>query len=83
MGTHDIARVDLTTFAVSWIRGVGGGPRHLVLSPDGASLYVTLNAEGKVAKVDPVNGVVQHKVATGQRSRAAWRSRPTASRSTS
>ena len=24
MGTHNIARLDLTTFAVSWIYGVGG-----------------------------------------------------------
>ena len=51
-------------------RGVGGGPRHLVLSPDGASLYVTLNAEGKVAKLDPVNGVVQQKVSTGSQPRS-------------
>ena len=25
MGTHDIARVDLTNFNVTWFRGVGGG----------------------------------------------------------
>ncbi len=70
MGTHDIARVDLTSFAVSWIRNVGSGPRHLVLSPDGTALYATLNGDGKVAKIDPVNGVVQDKVSTGNQPRS-------------
>ena len=52
MGSYDIARIDLRTFAVRWIRGVGSAPRHLVLGPAGNFLYATLNGEGRVAKVD-------------------------------
>ena len=70
MGADDIARVDLTTFGVSWISGIGQGPRHLVISPDGAALYATLNAEGKVVKIDPVSGAVLNKVATGTQPRS-------------
>ncbi|MGZ6967941.1 MAG: YncE family protein, partial [Acidimicrobiia bacterium] len=32
--------------------------------------YVTLNADGKVAKVDPLSGVVQFKVSTGTQPRS-------------
>ena len=39
-------------FAVSWMYGVGSGPRHLVLSPDGRWLYATLNGAGTIAKID-------------------------------
>jgi YVTN family beta-propeller protein len=55
---------------VSWISGIGQGPRHLVISPDGAALYATLNAEGKVAKIDPVSGAVLNKVSTGNQPRS-------------
>ncbi len=57
--------VDLATGAISWIGGVGAGPRHVVISPDDAFLYVTLNKEGTVAKVDTASGAVVEKVATG------------------
>ncbi len=43
MGTTDIAVVNLADQSVHWIEGVGSGPRHLVLSPDGSTLYATLN----------------------------------------
>ena len=67
MGTHDIARVDLTNFDVGYIRGVGGGPRHLVLSPDGdVAVRRRSTPTGKVAKIDPASGAVQYKVSTGQ-----------------
>jgi YVTN family beta-propeller protein len=41
-----------------------------VISPDGTALFATLNAEGRVAKIDPNNGVVLNKVATGQAPRS-------------
>ena len=37
------------------------------MSPDGAALYVTLNGEGTVAKIDAASGTVETKVRTGQR----------------
>ena len=71
MGTHDIARIDLTNFAVSWIRNVGCGtapPRALTRRRRRSTS--TLNGDGKVAKIDPVNGVVQYKVSTGNQPRS-------------
>lgn len=65
MGTTSIARVDLRTFRVSWIRHVGVSPRHLVLDAAGRYLYATLNAEGAVAKIDLRRGAVVGRVATG------------------
>ncbi|MFM7070026.1 MAG: YncE family protein, partial [Actinomycetes bacterium] len=52
MGSTRIAKVNLGTYAVSWISGVGLGPRHLVISPDGRYLFATLNKEGSVVKID-------------------------------
>ena len=46
MGTRTSRRSTCATFAVSWMYGVGSGPRHLVLSPDGRWLYATLNGAG-------------------------------------
>ena len=65
MGSTTSRGVDLRTFAVHWIRGVGSAPRHLVLGPAGHFLYATLNGEGRVAKVDLHTGEVVAKVATG------------------
>ena len=39
--------IDLTNFTRRGSAASAAGPRHLVLSPDGQSLYVTLNAEGR------------------------------------
>jgi YVTN family beta-propeller protein len=49
----------------------GGGPRHLNLSPDGKFLYVTLNKDGRVAKVDARTGKVLKKVSTGTAPRSS------------
>ncbi|MGZ4665010.1 MAG: YncE family protein [Frankiaceae bacterium] len=70
MGDTRIAAVNLRTYAVGWINGVGSGPRHLVLDPAGRYLYVTLNGEGDVAKVDLRTGLVVARVATGQAPRS-------------
>jgi len=70
MGTDDIATVDLATFAVGRIAGVGNGPRHVVLDPAGRFLYATLNGEGTVAKVDLTAGTVVAKIHTGCRPRS-------------
>jgi YVTN family beta-propeller protein len=69
MGTRDVAVVDLTTFAVEHIT-VGSGPRHLVLDPAGQFLYVTLNSEGRIAKVDLTSRSVVTKVSTGSAPRS-------------
>ena len=53
------------------IGGVGGGPRHLNLSPDGRWLYITLNADGAVAKIDTTTEQVVARVATGNEPRSA------------
>jgi len=82
MGSYNIAKVDLATFHVSWITGVGSGPRHVVMSPSGKYLYATLNGEGHVAKIDLRSDHVVDKVYTGQQP-AAWRWPPTARRCTS
>ena len=37
MGSSDVARVDLGSFAVGWFRGVGLSPRHVVLDPAAAT----------------------------------------------
>lgn len=71
MGGSDLAKVDIGTGAVSWIRSVGLGPRHVVISPDDRSLYVTLNKAGQVAKVDTATGQVVTRVSTGTQPRSA------------
>lgn len=71
MGGTDVARVDLTSGAVSWIRNVGAGPRHIVMAPDGSAAYVTLNKAGQVAKIDLASGQVVARVPTGTQPRSA------------
>ena len=67
----------------SWFRGVGLSPRHVVLDPTGRYLYATLNGDSRVIKIDTTTGNVVARVEPRDRSRAAWRSRPTEPRSTS
>ena len=55
---------------MSWIRGVGSGPRHLCMAGNGKYLYATLNNEGNVAKIDPKTGKVVDKVDTGAQPRS-------------
>jgi YVTN family beta-propeller protein len=78
MGTSDVAIVDLSLAlhgrprkAVSWIRGVGVGPRHLNLSPDDRNLYITLNGAGTVAKVATRRKRVVDRVRTGEQPRSS------------
>ena len=56
MGSSDIARLDLGTFTLSWFRGVGLSPRHVVLDPTGRYLYATLNGDSRVIKIDTTTG---------------------------
>lgn len=78
MGSTGIAVIDLSAFSLgsdapevaaepvpTYIRDVGISPRHLVLSPDGMTLYATLNGEDAVVAVDLGSGEVIHRVETG------------------
>ena len=64
MGSYDIARVDLGSFGVSWFRGVGNAPRHLVLSADGTRLFVTLNGSNRIVAVNTTTGNIVASVST-------------------
>jgi YVTN family beta-propeller protein len=57
-------------FEIDWIRDVGRGPRHVVLSPDDSTLYATLNGEGRVIKIDLETGEVVERVRTGDAPRS-------------
>ncbi len=84
MGGSDIAVIDLERVGdgenegenggeeleLSWLKGVGANPRHLVISPDNQTLYVTLNGEGTVIKVDLHTGEVVDRVRTGSAPRS-------------
>lgn len=71
MGGSDVAKVDIATGAVSFIRNVGAGPRHIVIAPDDSALYVTLNKAGQVAKIDTATGQVVTRTPTGTQPRSA------------
>ena len=83
MGSTGVAAIDLTAFAPengdtgaagqpapTYIRDVGISPRHLVLSPDGRTLYATLNGEDTVVAVDLDSGQVIRRIRTGQAPRS-------------
>ena len=65
MGSFNVARIDLSNFALSYFRGVGNSPRHLVLSDDGRRLFVTLNGDNRVVAVDTATGQVVARTTTG------------------
>ena len=67
---YDVAVLDLRTFAVSWLRGVGRSPRTVLIDSAGRYLYATLNGEGSVAKVDVGAGRLVRKAATGSAPRS-------------
>ena len=79
MGGTTILRVDLAGIlagkdddeVLEKLSTPGGGPRHLNLSPDGKYLYVTLNNDGRVAKVDARTGKVLRKATTGRAPRSS------------
>ena len=70
MGSSDVAKVRLSDFQVSWIKGVGSSPRHLVISSDDRFLYATLNGSGQVAKIDLATHRVVGRVTTGKQPRS-------------
>ncbi|MDE0189487.1 MAG: YncE family protein [bacterium] len=83
MGSTDIAVINLSallsmedtpsaldTSVRTYIRGVGVSPRHLVLSPDDETLYVTLSGEDAVVAVDLDSGQVIQRVHTGHAPRS-------------
>lgn len=71
MGSYDVAVINLKTFEISWLKDIGNSPRHLNLDPhNGQYLYVSLNGEGKIAKLDVITGQVVSKVETGEAPRS-------------
>ncbi len=82
MGSTDIAVINLSALLSenipsaldasvrTYIRGVGVSPRHLVLSPDDETLYVTLSGEDAVVAVDLNSGQVIQRVRTGHAPRS-------------
>ena len=69
-GHHQHRRRRPHRLPLSWISGVGAGPRHLCMAGNGKYLYATLNSEGNVAKIDPKKRVVVDKVYTGSEPRS-------------
>ena len=64
----DQAAAEITLRA--YLEDMGAGPRHLVLSPDGAVLYVTLNGENALIAVDVSTGREIGRVHTGVQPRS-------------
>ncbi len=79
MGSTQVKRVDLAAIAkgrhstkvIHSFSSPGSAPRHLNLSPDGKRLYVTLNGEGRVAKLSTRTGKVLKTVRTGTAPRSS------------
>ena len=69
MGGNELVRVDLGNWSTSRV-GVGAGPRAAVFHPSDRYIFATLNAEGRVAKLDLKTGAVRAKVATGSAPRS-------------
>jgi YVTN family beta-propeller protein len=69
MGGNELVRVDLKRWTTSRV-GVGAGPRAAEFHPSDRYIFVSLNAEGRVAKLDLKTGVVRAKVATGSAPRS-------------
>lgn len=70
MGGRDIVTVDLATFVLGRIANVGRAPRHLVISPDDRTLYVTLNGDGQVSQIDLGTRRTVARVTTGSAPRS-------------
>jgi DNA-binding beta-propeller fold protein YncE len=69
MGGNELVRVDLKHWTTSRFP-VGAGPRAAEFHPSDRYIFVSLNAEGRVAKLDLKTGVVRAKVATGSAPRS-------------
>ena len=59
-----------TNLEIEWLNDVGNGPRTAVLSPDDSTLFVTLNSDGTVVKIDADTGEVLDEVRTGDAPRS-------------
>jgi len=83
MGSTDVAVINLSalssigdtpstldTSVRTYMRGIGVSPRHLVLSPDDETLFVTLSGEDAVVAVDLDSGQVVQRVRTGHAPRS-------------
>ena len=69
MGGSRIHVIDLQDFSVTYIP-IGANPRAIVISPDGATMYVTLNLSGKVAAWDLIANRMLGTVTTGKSARS-------------
>ncbi len=69
MGSNVLVRVDLNRWTKSSFP-VGAGPRAAEFHPSDRYVFVSLNAEGRVAKLDLRTGAVTAKVATGSAPRS-------------
>ena len=70
MGRTAIARVNLESHSVSWIKGVGLAPRHVVLSPDESRLYASVNGTGQIVTIDTARQRVIARARTGNQPRS-------------
>jgi YVTN family beta-propeller protein len=69
MGGSVIHQINLETFERSLL-SIGSNPRAIVLSPDNATLYATLNSSGRVVAFDLATKKVVRSVKTGSASRS-------------
>ncbi len=69
MGGNELVRVDLKNWTTSRYP-VGAGPRAAEFHPSDRYIFVSLNAEGRVAKLDLTTGTVRARVATGSAPRS-------------
>jgi len=69
MGGSVIHQINLDTFEKSLL-SIGSNPRAIVLSPDNATLYATLNSSGRVVAFDLATKKVVRTVKTGSASRS-------------
>lgn len=69
MGGSNIHRISLTDFSKTLIP-IGSNPRAVVLSPDGKTLYVTMNLAGKVTAWNLEKGKIFKSVKTGEAARS-------------
>ena len=65
-GSHTISEIDLKTLEKKRdFRDVGANPRHLVLAPDGRSLYVSNHGDKHIRQIDLETGKVIRKTQVG------------------
>jgi YVTN family beta-propeller protein len=69
MGGNRIHVINLGDFSRSYIP-IGSNPRAIVLSPDNSTLYVTMNASGKVASWNLLTNKQGKSVTTGKAARS-------------